>query len=68
MIDGDFFQSVAHVTYSDNMELHHNYGNHPDISNVIMYAKTEDQDEAVINVLKHLGYYLETSLNGTHVI
>ena len=47
MIDGDFFQSVAHVTYSDNMELHHNYGNHPDISNVIMYAKTEDQDEAL---------------------
>ena len=40
MIDGDFFQSLAHVTWSDNMEL-------PDLKNIIMYAKTEDQCEAI---------------------
>jgi hypothetical protein len=40
MIDGDFFQSIAHVTWSDNMQL-------PDLKNIIMYAKTEDQCEAI---------------------
>lgn len=40
MIDGDFFQSIAHVTWSDNMQL-------PDLKNIIMYAKTEDQLEAI---------------------
>ncbi len=40
MIDGDFFQSIAHVTWSDNMQL-------PDIDEIIMYAKTEDQNKAI---------------------
>jgi hypothetical protein len=40
MIDGDFFQSIAHVTWSDNMQL-------PDLDEIIMYAKTEDQHKAI---------------------
>ncbi len=40
MIDGDFFQSLAHVTYSDNMQL-------PNDGEIIMYAKTEDQHKAI---------------------
>ena len=34
MIDEDFFQSIAHVTWSDNMELGSNV-------RVVMYAKNE---------------------------
>jgi len=45
MIDGDFFQSIAHATWSDNMQL-------PDLDEIIMYAKTEDQYKAIEYISK----------------
>ena len=57
MIDGDFFQSVAHVTWSDNMELGSNV-------QVLMYAKTEDQHKALEFMRGRLEKFILITHNG----